>query len=130
MAIPIGGKHDTFDQDILVSASLRLANSATLHETLPMHSHTVTNASLGLGSLVPYAISGAVYSGTLSSTALALTGVLEIGILLFCLVLQTTSSFVSSDFAMFIPISVMRTPRAKYLGAHNYPNRRRPRCNT
>jgi hypothetical protein len=44
-AIPIGGKHDTFDQDLPVSgrASLLLANSATLQETLPMHLHTVTN---------------------------------------------------------------------------------------
>lgn len=76
-AIPIGGKRDTFDQDLPVSASLLLANSATLQETLPMHQHTVTNVLSGLGSFVPYAISGAVYSGTLSPTAFALTGVFE-----------------------------------------------------
>src|SRR6266705_450043 len=78
-ATPVGGEHDAFDQDLPLSASLLLGNSesATLQETSPMHLHTVTNALLGLGSLVPYAISGAVYSGTLSPTALALTGVFE-----------------------------------------------------
>jgi hypothetical protein len=72
--MPIGGKHDAFDPDLPVSASLLLGNLATLQET---YLHTVTNALLGLG-LVPYAISGAVYSGTLLLTVLALTRVYEL----------------------------------------------------
>lgn len=80
-AMSIRGKHDAFNQDPPVSASLLSSNSAILQETFLVQLHTVTNVFSGLGTFVPYAISGAVYSGTLSPTALALTGSLNSAVL-------------------------------------------------
>jgi hypothetical protein len=51
--MPIGGKDDAFDQDLPVSASLLLGNSATLQETLLMHLHTVTDVLLVALYLMP-----------------------------------------------------------------------------
>jgi hypothetical protein len=86
-------KRDALDRSLPLSASLLLGNSATLQETLQYHN--VTNALLGPDSIVPYAISGAVYSGTLSLTVLELKGVYES--YSFASIFETTPSLEASD---------------------------------
>jgi hypothetical protein len=114
-------KHDAFDQDLPVSASLLLGNSVTLQETLLYQWID--------GSWQPCALCHKWRS--VLRNALAHSGPLTSAVLLR-VVLQTTSLSVTSDFAAFIPVSraIVKTPHAKYLGVHIHPNRRRPRCNT